>query len=106
MYNVSDPAHQFRLGGFAQSTTPSIFSPWIVQGNANPAYTANFTTFVSGSSGPTVTTTLARRERPKLFFDAPGAQPSVMYSGVCAAGSGNDCYTIAAPLAAAAGGGQ
>ena len=99
MYNASDTQHQFRVGGHAQSTTPNIYSPWVVQGNAVPAYTTNFTTYASGSSGPTVTTTLARRERPKLFFPAPGAQPTVLYTGVCPKSSGNDCFTIAAPIA-------
>ena len=99
MYNASDTKHQFRVGGHAQSTTRSIFSPWAVQGNAAPAYTTNFTAFASGTGGPTATTTFARRERPKLFFAAAGAPPSVLYSGVCPQASGNDCFTIAAPIA-------
>ena len=99
MYNVSDTRHQFRLGGYAQSAGPDIFGAWAVQPNETPAYTADFTTFVSGSSGPTQTTTLARRERPKLFRDPGTGAPAVLYSGACAAASGNDCFTIAAPIA-------
>jgi hypothetical protein len=99
MYNKTDPRHQYRVGGYAQSAGPDIFGAWEVQPNETPAYTADFTTYVSGSAGPTQTTTLARRERPKLFRDPATGAPSVLYSGACAAASGNDCFTIAAPIA-------
>jgi len=99
MYNVSDPRHQFRVGGYAQSAGPDIFGAWAVQPNETPAYTQNFTAFVQGSSGPTQTTTLARRERPKLFLDPATGAPAVLYSGVCAPATGNECFTIAAPIA-------
>ena len=99
MYNASDTGHQFRVGGFAESTTASIFSPWVVQSNEQPAYTTEFETFVAGRSGPTTTTTFARRERPKLSLDPATGEPAVLYSGVCPAASGNDCCTIAAPIA-------
>lgn len=99
MYNATDPAHQFRLGGYAQSAGPDIFGAWAVQPNETPAYTANFTAFVAGSAGPTQTVTLGRRERPKLFRDPSTGAPAVLYSGACDAASGNACFTIAAPIA-------
>jgi hypothetical protein len=99
MYNGSAPHPQFRVGGYAQSAGRDIFGAWTVQSQATPAYTTDFTAYVSGSAGPTATTTLARRERPKLFLDPASGAPAVLYSGVCSQQSSNDCFTIAAPLA-------
>jgi len=99
MYNGSAPHPQFRVGGYAQSAGRDVFGAWAVQSQAFPAYTTDFTTFVSGDAGPTVTTTLARRERPKVFLDPASGAPAVLYSGVCTQQSSNDCFTIAAPLA-------
>lgn len=92
MYNASDTQHQVRVGGYAESAGPAIFSPWSVQSNAVPAYTTN-ATFAGGE-----VVTLSRRERPKLFFSAAG-QPSVLYTGVCPQTSGSNCYTLAIPIA-------
>ena len=102
MYNLTDHKVQFRVGGYAQSTTASIFSPWLVQPNETPAYTADLESYVSGDSGPTQTTTLSRRERPKLFFDAATGAPAVLYTGVCPPTSSSECFTSAAPIRAGA----
>jgi hypothetical protein len=99
-YNMSDPHVQFAVGGYAQSAGADIFGSWTVQDpSTEPAYTTQFTTYVSGAAGPTTTTTFSRRERPKLFWDSTGA-PAVLYSGVCPEPDGDgDCFTIAAPIA-------
>ena len=99
-YNKSDTAHQFNVGGYAQSAGHNIFGAWSVQDPASsPAYTVNYTSYDEGAAGPTTTTTLSRRERPKLYFDASGA-PAVLYSGSCPPHS-TVCFTSAAPIAAA-----
>ena len=98
MYNKSDTAHQFRIGGYAESTTSDIFGPWTVQANVVPAFTTDFEAYLSGSSGPTSVTTFARRERP-FVFPATGA-PQMLFTGVCAKTSGSDCFTVAAPVIA------
>ena len=104
MYNKSDTKHQFRLGGYAQSTGADLFSPWVVQPDESPAYTADFEQYVSGNSGPTQTTTLSRRERPKVYLDPTSGEPAVLYNGVCPPTSSSDCFTTAAPIAPAAAG--
>ena len=98
-YNGSAPHPQFRVGGYAQSSGADIFSSWTVQPESAPAYTTEFQSFVSGSAGPTITTTFARRERPKVYLDPATGAPAVLYTGVCPQTSSNDCFTIAAPIA-------
>lgn len=98
-YNGSAPHPQFFVGGYAQSAGPDLFAAWTVQPVPTaPAYTTNFTTYVSGNSGPTQWTNFARRERPKVFLDQVTGAPAVLYTGVCPESSGNDCFTIAAPI--------
>jgi len=98
MYDSTDTHHQFAVGGYADSNGASIFSGWVVQSHTTPAYTTNITSFVQGSSGPTVTTTFARRERPKVFFDPVTGAPKVLYTGVCPQGT-EACFTSAVPIA-------
>jgi len=100
-YNHSDPHNQSRVGGYGQSAGHSVYSAWTVQSWATPAYTNNFTSFISGSSGLTVTERFQRRERPKIFCDPQTGAPIALYTGVCPAHTSrlHDCYTIAAPLA-------
>lgn len=96
-YNTSDTKDQFRLGGFAQSATADIFSPWAVQPNEQPAYTA-VVNYTDGSSA-----VLSRRERPKLLFNATTGAPAVLYNGVCPPDSRNNCFTLAVPVAGVSG---
>jgi hypothetical protein len=102
-YNKSDSAHQFQVGGYAQSAGHDIFGAWSVQDPAvTPAYTVNFTTYDAGAAGPTTTTTLSRRERPKLWRDPATGAPAVLFTGSCPPHS-TDCFTSAAPILAADG---
>jgi hypothetical protein len=101
MYNASDDKHQFFTGGYAHSDGADIFGSWTVQGITAPAYNSTFTSYVAGTSGPTQTQTLSRRERPRLYLDPTTGSPSVLYNGVCPPSSGNDCYTTAVPIAPA-----
>ena len=97
-YNKSDPGHQFNVGGYAVSAGANIFGAWYVQDpRTAPAYTTEFTSYVSGAAGPTKTTTFGRRERPKLWRDPSTGAPACLYSGVCPVGSAR-CFTIAAPI--------
>ncbi len=101
-YNKSDSQHQFNVGGYAQSTGTSIFGNWTLQDPAvSPAFTVNFTTYVTGSSGPTRTTTLSRRERPKLYRDPSTGEPAFLFTGACPPHS-TVCFTAAAPILPAA----
>jgi hypothetical protein len=47
-YNRS-AKHQFRVGGYAQSSGRSVFSTWTPQIWSSPAYTTEFTTYVPAS---------------------------------------------------------
>lgn len=98
MYDSTDTHHQFAVGGYAESSGASIYKGWVVQSYTTPAYTTNITSYVQGSSGPSVTTTMARRERPKLHFDPVTGEPKVLYTGVCPQGS-DTCFTSAVPIA-------
>ena len=100
-YDKSDTAHQFSVGGYAESQGQDIFGAWSVQSHSTPAFTTNFTAFLHGDSGPVATTTFGRRERPKLYLDPATGAPAVLYTGVCPQGS-SDCFTTAAPIAPAA----
>ena len=100
-YNASDTAHQYNVGGFAETEGADVLGPWSVQDPATaPAYTTEFTSFVAGSSGATQTTVFGRRERPKLLFSADG-EPTALVTGVCPKDS-TACFTAVAPLAAPA----
>ena len=104
MYNGSAPHPQFRVGGYAQSAGTSVLSRWTVQPESAPAYTTEFVAYIAGDAGPTATTTFARRERPKIYIDPASGEPAVLYTAVCPQSSGNNCFTIAAPLAVQGGG--
>ena len=97
-YNRSATHTQVLVGGYAVSSGRSVWGPWALQPWDTPAYTVNYTSYVSGGAGPTVTTQLSRRERPKLFFDPATGAPAVLYSGACPLRS-SDCFTLAAPIA-------
>ena len=67
-YNSSDIGGQFATGGYGQTALqpPTVWSPWVFGGLADPAYTNNVT-YLDGS-----VQTLKRRERPKLLFAQDG----------------------------------
>lgn len=89
-YNKSDTAHQFYVGGAAASANASLFSEWTLQPYADAVYT----TFLPLSDG--TNTTLHRRERPKILFNATTGAPAVLYNGVCpGSGNTNGCFTVA-----------
>jgi hypothetical protein len=89
-YNKSDTSHQFYVGGAAASANASLFSTWTLQPYAQAVYTLDLP-LSDGTS-----TTLHRRERPKILFNATTGLPAVLYNGVCP-GSGNTdgCFTVA-----------
>ena len=89
VYNMSDSAHQVRVGGYAESDTSDLFGNWTLQSNETPAYN----TTVKFTDGTEIT--LARRERPKLLFDAKTGLPSMLFNGVC---DEKSCYTLAQPV--------
>jgi len=97
-YNCSDPHHQQRVGGFAQSTSSDILGGWAVQSNEVPAYS----TTVDMDDGSVLT--LSRRERPHVYFErtASGrAYPAVLLTGVCPMPTGNtSCFTLSQGIAA------
>jgi len=86
-YNSSDTRHQYAVGGYAQSATTDVFGPWQLQPYATPVYT----TAVPFADGSQIT--YARRERPKLVFNAGTTDPIALITAVCPQGT-DHCYTL------------
>jgi hypothetical protein len=91
-YDKANSHVQGPVGGYGQCVGEDpLACAWTLQPYDTPAFTTNVT-FADGTA-----LTMARRERPKLYFNATTGAPAILYTAVCAPGS-SQCFTLGQPI--------